>query len=166
MNKIFAGPAKGSFLYRIWPIFFLAMFAFSFGRPFLPSFQNFRMTDFMKTHNGGELLLPASCNPARGNEGIDYVVGEGYSTNKDLRIDTACWYSAEAFNRLYPEFIPPDAQDIRTAQYNRMGFKLQAMDPWASLMGAVLPLVVIFVMVVPTFLMHARKTKPNDQSPD
>ena len=70
---------------------------------------------------GGEKLLPVDCGEVRGVATADYSVSDG-----------ACWYKAEAFRRLYPEYKSLSGCGLEDALYARVGRPRKHPRPWTK----------------------------------
>jgi hypothetical protein len=68
---------------------------------------------------GGDSLMPTDCSKARG------VAGSDYSEMQNL-----CWYSTEAFRRLYPEYKDLSDKALSEKLYEKVGQPLKHIHPW------------------------------------
>ncbi len=91
------------------------------------------------------MLYPASCDLARGDEGIDYMRGLVIDGLWDHR---TCWYSLERFRAHFPEYGDVPDELLGQRLYEKSGRPLASLDPWGyigflTLLGLLPPAILL-----------------------
>jgi len=66
------------------------------------------------------VVLPTFCSLARGSSGVDYKSDS----------DNLCWYKAQDFRRLYPEYKDLNDEVLAEKLYAKVGKPLHPPRPW------------------------------------
>ncbi|MBB5327807.1 hypothetical protein [Tunturiibacter gelidoferens] len=121
---------KGTF--RLWVVlsvlFVIVVAAFSYDN-IHTEFRN-AYTDWnaVATKLGGENMVPADCEKARGTAGTDYNRND----------DGFCWYEFSKFRSLYPEYKDVNDKELDRRLYAKAGKPLVEFHPWQKLAKVVL----------------------------
>lgn len=110
-------------------------------KPVIMEFQKSATEKYIREN--AILLLPVNCEDARGDVGIDYRVRldqpQGpWDRYANPSAENTCWYEAEDFRRLWPEYADLADVDLSDRLYEEYAVgRRERQNPWQILLSAI-----------------------------
>jgi len=118
--------------------------------------EDFKKSAFMTEKNHGALLVPTLCNSA-GEEGEDFIRARGWlKARRGRSAEPACWYTLDAFHRLFPESSSETDSNLVRGAYDRIGFIPRTPTPWENLISYA-AITALFVLTAVRALFFSKK---------